>query len=420
MVINAKAFVKKNIRSYPKVYLCISFVYSRLHRFFGLIWFKNIDSSIDIESIGSDGFESFKGYYDVSPENSDGLIFVYQTKDDTARDPHHYDHIAICIYESSDLRRPICSRSTRAFNWQQGSRAYWIDNRRLIYNDYCEKRDAYVAKVWDVLDNVIEREFRFAVEAQIDDDRYISLNFKRIAVMRPDYGYFAHSKLSKALFDDDNDGLWIVNTDSGECVLQYSMADIISSSSIEFPEGTLHKLNHALVSPDKKNSLIVHRYFIDGIRRSRLLLVMLDKKYIIEIPTGETVCHYCWLSNDLAIGYLMNLDGVFGYYYIDIGAQELRVVDDINRLPVEDGHPVHIGGFRFVTDSYPDKWGRQKLYQLDDERKIKVIGSFLHGIKYAGESRCDLHPAYSHDSRYLYFDSVFSGKRRAYRLKLSK
>ena len=419
MPFNIKTFVKNKLTAHPKIYSTISDLNFRLFRILGVIFFKNIDSSSDIETIGSSGFESFKGYYDVSPENSDGLIFVYETQDSTIREPHHYEYITICIYDSSDLRRPIRSRSTQAFNWQQGSRAYWIDNRRLVYNDYCEKTDAYVAKVWDVLDDVIERSFQFAVESQIDDIRYISISFKRLAVMRPDYGYFAHSKSSELAFDDDNDGLWIVNTGSGESLLKYSISDIIRSSSLKFPEGTQHKLNHALVSPDKKRSLLVHRYYINGIRRSRLLVVQLDTEHIIEIPAGESICHYCWLSNDLAIGYLMNLEGILGYYYIYIGSQELRSVHDISGLPAVDGHPVNIGELKFVTDSYPDKWGRQKLYQLDDNRNIKVIGSFLHGIKYMGESRCDLHPAFSHDSGYLYFDSVYSGKRRAYRLRLS-
>ena len=237
MSFSIKTLVKQNLLPYRRVYLVASFLYFKLCRLFGVIWFRRAESVSVIESIGSDGYESFKGYYDISPENGDGLIFVYETRDSTIQEPRNYNCIMISIFRSSNLRQSIASRSTKAFNWQQGSRAYWVDDRRLIYNDYCEKTDTYVAKLWDVIEDVIERTFALPVEAPIDHRRYISVNFKRLAEMRPDYGYFAHLELGALEFDDDTDGFWIVDIDSGESLLWYSMTDIISSSNLKFPEG---------------------------------------------------------------------------------------------------------------------------------------------------------------------------------------
>ena len=36
------------------------------------------------------------------------------------------------------------------------------------------------------------------------------------------------------------------------------------------------------------------------------------------------------------------------------------------------------------------------------------------------ETRCDLHPRMSHCNRFVFFDSVFSGKRQLYRMELPK
>lgn len=42
-----------------------------------------------------------------------------------------------------------------------------------------------------------------------------------------------------------------------------------------------------------------------------------------------------------------------------------------------------------------------------------------HGLKFQGEGRCDLHPRFSQDGKYISFDSVMTGKRRQYYVDVS-
>ncbi len=396
-------------------------VYFRIFRFFGRVFFRAMKSPIHIETIGAEGVESFKGYYDVSPENDNGLIFVYESSKSTVEKPASLEQITIAIYRGSDLTHSVCTISTKAFNWQQGSRAYWLDGERLIFNDYCPDKEIYIAKIWNVVGDVIEKEIDFAVESKLDKNKYLSINFKRLAALRPDYGYFAHSLSLPLRSNHGDDGIWIVDIESGKGELIYSLDDIISTSSSSFSEETEHKLNHLMVSPDNKHCLVVHRYFANGIRRGRLMLVLLDERKIIEIPTGGIVSHYCWLSADVAVGYVNDASGILRYYHIDIASASLNGIsklNELNDLSDGDGHPTNVGGMRFVADTYPNRWGIQKLIYCGRNGETQTLASMSHGIKYGGESRCDLHPAFCAKSGYLYFDSVFSGKRRLYRRKL--
>jgi len=413
--------VSRYLAGSPVLKSILKTVYFRIFRFFGRVFFPAMKSPIPIETIGAEGVESFKGYYDVSPENDNGLIFVYESSNSTAEKPSSLEQITIAIYRSSDLTHSVCTTSTKAFNWQQGSRAYWLDGERLIFNDYCPDKEVYIAKIWNVVGDVIEKEIDFAVESQLGKNKYLSINFKRLAALRPDYGYFAHSLSLPLRSNHGEDGIWIVDIESGKGELVYSLDDIISTSSSSFSEETEHKLNHLMVSPDNKHCLVLHRYFAKGIRRGRLMLVLLDDKKIIEIPTGGIVSHYCWLSENTAVGYVNDASGILRYYHIDIASAALNGIGKLNELNDStdgDGHPTNVGGMGFVTDTYPNRWGIQKLIYCGRNGDTQALAWVSHGIKYCGESRCDLHPVFCAKSGYLYFDSVFSGKRRLYRRKL--
>lgn len=411
-------FFNEYFKTMHKLKPLLKNIYFRFFRFFGRIFFPVINSHTKLEDVGAEGLTSFKGYYDISPENENGLIFVYQCNNDSRSKAKNFKKITLAIYLSSNLKNPFRTKDTHAFNWQQGSRAYWLDDKRLIFNDYCAETDTYVAKIWNVPLDFVEKKIEFAVGSPLNKDSYLSINYKRLAALRPDYGYFAHSKIETLHLDYDEDGIWMVDIASGKGKLIYSLANIISSSKADFPEGTLHKLNHVMVSPDKKCCLVIHRYFLNNVRRGRLLMLSLEKNKIIEIPTGGIVSHYCWLDNNLAVGFMNDPEGKLKYFHIDTKSELLVDTDKLSLLKYGDGHPTHFDGRGFITDTYPDKWGIQRLIHICEDGKTECLAKFFHGIDYNGETRCDLHPVFCTNSRYLYFDSVFSGKRRLYRRKI--
>ena len=51
---------------------------------------------------------------------------------------------------------------------------------------------------------------------------------------------------------------------------------------------------------------------------------------------------------------------------------------------------------------------------------VYEVGKFFHPWKYIDAMRCDLHPRWSPDGRFISIDSVFSGIRQSYIIDVSK
>jgi Tol biopolymer transport system component len=74
-----------------------------------------------------------------------------------------------------------------------------------------------------------------------------------------------------------------------------------------------------------------------------------------------------------------------------------------------------------LTDSYPreDHCRRLFLYDLGN-REAYEIGSFYSDPAYPGPTRCDLHPNWSRDDRFVCIDSIHEGSRQMYLLDVSE
>jgi len=66
-----------------------------------------------------------------------------------------------------------------------------------------------------------------------------------------------------------------------------------------------------------------------------------------------------------------------------------------------------------VTDTYPDKWREQHLILVDINKKESQIVSKLYSpFKYTGQVRCDLHPRFDREGKYIVVDSTHNGHRQ--------
>ena len=414
MISKLEQFFARSLKRFPYLKAIIKNSYFVFFGFFGR-WFVSNSLPKGLQEIGETNHETFKGYYDVCPENQAGLIFVYSTEDDTRKSPRNFSNLSIKIYDSSNLKKPLLQRSTRAFNWQQGSRAHWIDDERLIYNDFCFRSNSYISKIWNVRENKIEKFFKLPIQSRLNKHEFLSLNFERIASLRPDYGYFVHSH-SDIRCSLEQDGIWKVDIRSGKSKLIYSISEILDVDDTQYPDGTEHKLNHLMVSPGGDKCLAIHRYFNGSVRQGSMLLLSMDVKRIIVLPTGKVVSHYCWINNSEVIAFIDNDNGVLSYYLLNVDDQSLKSIKSLSNLG--DGHPTPLSGNDYITDTYPNRWGYQKLIRVKSDEKPVELGSFKHKADYSGESRCDLHPVFCSHSGFLYFDSVLSGKRKLYRIEL--
>lgn len=352
---------------------------------------------------------TFFGYYDLNIENSDGMTVYCITEHDTRQVPKKYDKVRVVVQDKNGSIQ--FSAETRAFNWQQGARQHWIDNDRIIFNDFEDGN--YVSKIYNISDKIT---IVCPVPVQcVANGQYIySIDYVRLSEMRPDYGYFAHDKN----FHNINNGFAIVEFD----IISTKLREIVSFKMLEgligsSEEQKLTKVNHLLLSPDHQKMVFLYREIIKGVRYDYLMVYDRARDITKHIKTGEIISHYCWINSRQLIAYMTDKHSKLGFYLIDVVADEIKYIEPLRKFG--DGHP-YFWGNKIYFDSYPDKSRMQHLYQYDIlTGSVERLASFKQPFRYRGQSRCDLHPRLNSNG-VIYFDSAHSGKRSLYKLELKK
>lgn len=363
--------------------------------------------------------ESFFGYYDKKNTNQKGFVLACLAQNNKTKNlPDANKPIKVALF-SEDMSQELWSGEVFAYNWQQGARLQWLDETSFIFNDFDSVRNKYISKVFSVEDKAISRSFDLPVQDSYKRDFFLSINYQRLMVMRPDYGYRNLSIQDSEFIDNsDNDGIWRVEFDTGNIKLLVSISDILSlNSKPEFSESK-HKFNHVMISPDGSKFIFMHRYLINKRRFDRLILADSVSGDVKLLSDFGMVSHCCWVDENRIIGYMRGPKEKDSYWIIDVLTG--KFTDFPNRALdlYGDGHP-HVHGDWFVTDTYPDKARMQHLILCNLKTgEISEIGEFFHGFQFHGESRCDLHPRFSSDGKSIFFDSVFTGERRLYKLDL--
>ncbi|MGF1793909.1 glycosyl transferase [Photobacterium profundum] len=378
-------------------------------------------SDLPLEAVSSlDGLESFFGYYDKSPVSEDGLVIVHLTDSPTNTLPEMQDNIEVAVIDKK-THKVLLKLDSKTYNWQQGTRAHWLTNDLFIFNDVDKLGKRYISRVFSVNKQKEVMTFDHPVQDSFDSDFFLSINYRRLMAMRPDYGYRNLPKLNQQEVESTNDdGVWRVDFVSGESRLLLSIDDVkLVDKNKEF-DGALHKLNHITISPTGKQFIFLHRYFVGKRRIDRLMLAGTDGSTIKTLANFGMVSHCFWADESTVLGYLRGPNGKDTYWLIDVDSGEFTHYANGALDQYGDGHP-HVVGDWFITDTYPDKARMQYLLLCNWKTgEVKQIGEFFHGFNFNGETRCDLHPRLSKDGKTVFFDSVFSGKRQLYSMELSE
>jgi hypothetical protein len=374
-------------------------------------------SIIEPECLSVGGGASFFGYYDKSPTNAAGLTLLHGIDIDTAKVPTSDDAVRVAVLSERD--EPLFEVSTRAYNWQQGSRTQWLNDDLFIFNDFDQEGERYIARVCSASSRREIKRFPFAVQDAYGEEFFIALDYRRLMALRPDYGYRNLSPMNDdELGAIEQDGLWQVDFNTSVSVLLVTIAQACKIQPLQEFRGARHLFNHVMVSPSGKKCIFIHRYFIGRRRIDRLLMADTKTGELQLLVDYGMVSHCFWSSEDEILGYLRGPGGVDGYWLINVRSGTLKQLGTRKINNYGDGHP-HVHGDWFVTDTYPDRARMQHLTLCNWKTgDMQEIGEFFHGFKYSGECRCDLHPRFSHDGKSVFFDSVFSGRRQLYRMKL--
>ena len=362
-----------------------------------------LNPDVELKQIDPEGVNFF-GYFDKPAIRNGHVIY------------HKMDH------DGFDLSRPvdICLDGVKisesnTYNLQQGAMLSWLDDEHIIHNFF---DGSYKAKIIDIRSRE-ERIIDFPIYSLSSDGSFaLSLDFRRLAKLRPDYGYFniPYQDIDKV---SDKEGIYYVDLVKNTHELILSLEEVAEFESKPSMKDAFHKVNHITVSPDNDKAIFLHRWYDQAnVKHTRLLVMDIRTRALKVLADNEMVSHIAWVNNDLLFGYLKGSDDKDAYYYIDMDGNQKRFD---HRLLIDDGHPTVYNERYIVTDSYPDSNCRSKLMLIDTENKdVTVLGEFFSPYEYRGERRCDLHPRFDHQKKSLTFDSVYTGKRHIYSLDLSK
>jgi hypothetical protein len=267
-------------------------------------------------------------------------------------------------------------------------------------------RNEYRAVVFDV-NSMAGKEAGPAV-FDTHGKNYITLDFKSLASIHSEYGYFAH-EVSNAEMLAIKCG--VLGTDESRI--------LITTGDVEklYPEATSgttkQHFNHLMFSPSGRSFIAFFRY-TSGSGRKELLLHHHLESGKTNILNAEMTSHCCWMDDDNIIGFMTH-EGNPGCYRVNTETRKWERMFPLER--VEDGHPSCRNGV-LLFDSYPDASRMQHIY-LGGREGILTAGSFYSPLIFHEYDRCDLHPRFNQMGNRIYFDSTHEGKRHLYTIEIS-
>lgn len=401
---------------FPRLKQGLKSIYSRFTYLFNKKKYK-FYSVNPLSEITNDDMSSFFGYYDKYPDNKLGQILACTTFSSTKDKPSIDMSVNISLFDKNNSI--LFSKPIKAFNWQQGCRAIWLNDELFVHNDYEQNKNRYISVVVSGCDNKIIKTFDYPVQDAFGTDYLLSVNYRRLMTLRPDYGYRNQELLSEEQLSNlQDDGIWKIDYKTGDSKLIVSLEDTVNYQFNQDMAGAFHKFNHVMISPSGDKFIFMHRYLVAGRRVDRLFLASAENGLIKILSDSGMVSHCFWLNEDNVFGYLRGPGNKNAYWIINTNTGDFSQFGGSELEGYGDGHP-HVYGDWIITDTYPDKSRMQKLILCNwRTSKVKVVGEFFHGFEFSGESRCDLHPRFSIDGKAVYFDSVFTGKRKLYRMEL--
>ena len=102
--------------------------------------------------------------------------------------------------------------------------AFWIDDETVLFNDVRDGRFRTIVMQWRTGEEV--RVLPMPVSAVSEDRTWaVSINYARLSLTRPDYGYAGPGQDARAGVESpDDDGLWTMDLKTGETKMILSVA----------------------------------------------------------------------------------------------------------------------------------------------------------------------------------------------------
>ena len=329
-----------------------------------------------------------------------------------------------------DERRFVRLADTRAWNHQQGAMTLWLshDPGAFVFNDFEQAGDTW-RPIARVIDTSGKERLRYDthIYAMSEDGRWgATLDFGRIP--RRGYSYALSPKPDAKRSDMDGDGLFVIDMHSGAKKLIVPYREFFSRHPFPWDgEGHYYWLNHVTFNVDGSRLMVLFRHEEhDGARwRTHVFTVGIDGGNLrCPIPSvywdcGRGVTHQMWTRQP---GEILLDAGWFDQGHAPTIVRDAACPHPARRVSKGLGLCSHMiyspDGQWIATDSYPQEDGFQYLGLIEVATgRCMQIGRFHHHATGRDEElRCDLHPRWSRDGRFLTVDTIHEEERKIFML----
>ena len=388
-------FLRKFITPHQKV-MIRSVQYGIFRTLHGL---SKVNTSLDYSTVKQQNNDIFFGYYDITPFNCNDEILYLKKRDSE-------NTVLICLNDSNDLKQEVILSCSKAWNWQQGCRLRWFPgyDDRIVFNFFEDGH--YGARIIDTKGNKLRDFNQPLYDISQDGSLGLSLNFERLGIMRPGYGYTCREYMP---YDLHNESIDLIDLSADSIIKRLTYNEI---AEITFHQHNFDNcyINHLSFSPSGKRFLFFWIEILDGYHKASLCVYDIDLGIIIPLEIKEKVSHYVWVDDDNIICTSYINPNTCRYYIYNISHKTKNVFCPQSLL--EDGHPSVDSIQTILTDTYPDKNGFQHLYLVDSQKDIKQdICMVYMKPSETGEKRTDLHPRFNINHTKICIDTNRNGHR---------
>lgn len=371
--------------------------------------------------------EYFFGYYDKSPWDITDRYMLCMRANNTWSDVSPKEKADILLIdtkkEENDQSRVKKIAETNAWNVQQSCMLQWLGpdfGSKILYNDY---RDGKYVSVILTLATMQEKIIPAPVYSVSKDGKFaLTLDFSRLYELRPGYGYYNAPEKTKGIALPNTTAIWKVDLDSDEVtdLLKYTDFAYFEPRPEMKEDGSIHKVNHIMLSPNGKRFMVLYRWFCGQRKYTRLITCNVDGTDMYVLSDDDMVSHCYWKDDEHILAFENKKKTGPGYYLMKDKTNEF-----IHCWPQfsNDGHPSYSpDGKYIITDSYPDRARIASINLMDGDETKKdntTIAKVFAPFKYDNDTRCDLHPRWNHAGDKICFDGVFEGHRGLYTVELN-
>lgn len=218
--------------------------------------------------------EYFFGYYDKSPWDATGRYMICMRAKDTWSEPDPSDTADILLIDTKNNNSIRKLAITHTWNVQQGCMAQWLGpdfKSYIIYNDL--RDDKYSTVILNIQTGE-ERVLAMPIyTVSVDGKIALSLDFSRLHSLRPGYGYAALPETTEGISLPNTTAVWKIDLETGVAteLLKYTDFANFQPRSEMLEEGSVHKVNHLMLSPNGKRFMVLYRWFCGHRKYTRLI-----------------------------------------------------------------------------------------------------------------------------------------------------